>query len=398
MNKYNLDHGDRSVALVVCGKFHYLDFAKHLLESGKLTQFIFSHRRASSRMFNSISGVSNLYFKEYLYQGHTKVLGGVGLGYCEAFYHHIWQYQLFRTLRPSTLLHFLLHGNCTKAVRKAKRQGSYILADAVNAHSDEYFKLVEEEYASLGMRPPLNNSRLQDDRNEEMTMADSFLVPSRYVFESFVRSGVPAGRIMRIPYGTDVSRFHPALERLAPPRNGPFRVICSSMVIALKGHQYLLRAWKQLALPNAELHCYGYIQPGIMEPLLRIGASNVHFHNWVNRDILTVALQQADAFVMPTVVDGFGLVILEAMACALPVIATENSGGPDVLSNGRTGFVVPIRSPDAIAEKIEWLYHHREAAGEMGRAARLHVESFCSWQEYARQMGAYYEECLSSRK
>jgi alpha-maltose-1-phosphate synthase len=76
--------------------------------------------------------------------------------------------------------------------------------------------------------------------------------------------------------------------------------------------------------------------------------------------------------VFPSLTEGFGRVTLEAMACGIPVITTENARG--IVEDGKTGFVVPIRDAKALAEKIQYLYDNREIASEMGRQARLAVE------------------------
>src|SRR3989442_15995027 len=66
-------------------------------------------------------------------------------------------------------------------------------------------------------------------------------------------------------------------------------------------------------------------------------------------------MRTCDVLVLPSIVEGRALVQQEAMACGLPVIATKNAGGDDLIEEGRTGFLVPIRSPETIAEKINWL-------------------------------------------
>ena len=96
--------------------------------------------------------------------------------------------------------------------------------------------------------------------------------------------------------------------------------------------------------------------------------------------------QQADVLVLPTLNDAFGLVILEAMACGTPVIATDHSSGPDVIEDRLDGFVIPIRSVEAIKERLEWLYRHRNEARDIGPRARKKVADRFTWDHYAERL------------
>ncbi len=65
-----------------------------------------------------------------------------------------------------------------------------------------------------------------------------------------------------------------------------------------------------------------------------------------------------NVFVFPSLVEGFGLVLLEAMACSIPVITTPNTAGPDIITDGLERFIIPIRDIEALKEKLEWCYRH----------------------------------------
>jgi len=100
--------------------------------------------------------------------------------------------------------------------------------------------------------------------------------------------------------------------------------------------------------------------------------------------------RQADAFVFPSLCDGFGIVMLEAMACGLPVVATPNCGGPDLIEEGRSGFVVPIRDVQALADRITWLIAHRRDLPEMGAAGRARVAAQFTLEQYGAHLSDTY--------
>jgi glycosyltransferase involved in cell wall biosynthesis len=103
---------------------------------------------------------------------------------------------------------------------------------------------------------------------------------------------------------------------------------------------------------------------------------------------------RASVVVFPSLNDGFGLVILEAMACRVPVIATENTGGPDVIRDGVDGFIIPIRDVEALKERLLWLYEHRDACREMGVNARKRVEENFTVRHYGERLMANIEAVI----
>jgi glycosyltransferase involved in cell wall biosynthesis len=94
-------------------------------------------------------------------------------------------------------------------------------------------------------------------------------------------------------------------------------------------------------------------------------------------------MRSCDVLVLPSIVEGRALVQQEAMACGLPVISTHNAGAEDLLEDGAAGFLVPIRSPQAIAEKLERLAGNPDLLEQMSEAARAKARAL-SWADYRR--------------
>jgi glycosyltransferase involved in cell wall biosynthesis len=92
-----------------------------------------------------------------------------------------------------------------------------------------------------------------------------------------------------------------------------------------------------------------------------------------------------DVFVFPSLFEGFGLVLLEAMAMGLPIITTAHTAGPDLIDEGVEGFIVPIRSAEAIAEKLELLRSDRALSEEIGKKARARAALF-TWERYEARL------------
>jgi glycosyltransferase involved in cell wall biosynthesis len=108
-------------------------------------------------------------------------------------------------------------------------------------------------------------------------------------------------------------------------------------------------------------------------------------------------MEKHDVFVFPSLTEGYGLVILEALSRGLPVITTRNTGGPEVIRDGCEGFFVPIRSADAIAEKLESLARDRELLAAMSVAA-LRRSQECTWQNYRDLLASTMEAMMATGK
>ena len=106
---------------------------------------------------------------------------------------------------------------------------------------------------------------------------------------------------------------------------------------------------------------------------------------------------QLDIYVSPSNSESFGVSALEAMACEKPVIVTDVGGLPEVVVADETGYIVPPRKPEAIAEKIVLLLNDSALRQKMGRAGRLHVQRNYEWQQNVAQMIAVYQAQMNKK-
>jgi len=92
-------------------------------------------------------------------------------------------------------------------------------------------------------------------------------------------------------------------------------------------------------------------------------------------------MRSCDVFCLPSIVEGRALVMQEAMSQGLPLLITPNTGGEDLVISGETGFLVPIRSPEQIADRLNWYLEHRQETKEMGSKAKAHAANY-TWKGY----------------
>jgi glycosyltransferase involved in cell wall biosynthesis len=221
----------------------------------------------------------------------------------------------------------------------------------------------------------------------EYQLADRILVPSEPARQSFIRRGIDAGRVVKVPYGVDISAFSVPTEERRPGA-----VVSVATVGLQKGHHHLIEAFHMLSTRNASLTLVGAVTPG-WEKRLHLGQAQVRATGPVSRSRVIEELQRASVFVLASIEERLALVIAQAMACGLPVIATEATGVRELITDGVEGIVVPA-PPDAqtLAEAMDSLLADSERAQAMGAAARRKVESFGGWDRYGRQVAAAFRD------
>jgi alpha-maltose-1-phosphate synthase len=235
--------------------------------------------------------------------------------------------------------------------------------------------------------PNISESQFKIDRKQlEIKLADHIFVASSISKQSLLDVGVEEEKISVIPYGAPIEYFQPQ-----PKQDSLFRALFSGQMSPRKGIHYLLAAWDNLKLKDAELllvgkNCYpsGWLEK--YSNICRCVPSVPHLS-------LNKYYSSASIFVFPSLLDGFGLVLLEAMACGIPIITTPNTAGPDIITDGVEGFIIPIRDVGAIEEKLEWCYSHPQELAAMGRAARRKAEEL-TWGLYRQHLASKVQSLL----
>ena len=231
--------------------------------------------------------------------------------------------------------------------------------------------------------------------DEEIRLADAVLVGSTYAADSFVGEGIPRSRMKVVPYGVDLRTFSPPADGERARRDGKrFEAIFTGQMTQRKGLSYLLEGWRRFARADARLTIVGQTV-GDARALAPYADLFRHVQHQ-SRPELARHYRSSDVFVFPTLVEGMPLVVLEAMACGLPVIVTAN-GPADIVRDGVDGFIIPARDPEAIAERLERLHRDPALREEMGRNAARRAAEF-GWSAYTDKVKACLADlCAPSR-
>lgn len=222
-------------------------------------------------------------------------------------------------------------------------------------------------------------------KDEELALADVVFVASSYTLNTLKDAPSFKAPVVVIPYGAP-PRPANAPVRKPRERTGPLRAIFVGSLGQRKGLSYLFDAVKQLG-SGVELTVIGTL------PLERCEAleNELKRVRWIpslpHAQVLE-EMAQHDVFVFPSLFEGFGLVLIEAMAMGLPIVTTPHTAGPDLIDDGCEGFLVPIRSSRAIAEKLDLLRREPELVETMGAAAKTKAVTY-TWDNYGRTLASH---------
>lgn len=236
-----------------------------------------------------------------------------------------------------------------------------------------------------------------------LQQADRITGNSRYVLEKARELGADRRKYVLVAKGVDIAKFVPAARSNGVPER--LQAYGRPMVLSVRhlrpkqGLEYLIRAARLVAdkMPRVLfVICGGGREPyqGQLKALVReLGLQDhVTFTGQVSRDEVADYFAACDVSVIPSVAEAAGNVILEAMACAKPVVGTRVGGIPEYLEDGVSGVLAEPRDPAALAEKILLLLADKELAQRMGQAGRERVERHFRFETMIGQIEGLYRE------
>lgn len=333
-----------------------------------------------SRMILSKIGLRKL-------TNHENALAGV-----DAVYKNLDRYvasQLTKTYNSNKISAVYAYEDGALATfKKAKQLGLKCIYDLPIAYWQTGRQLMLEEadrlphWAGTLGGGIVDSAQKLERKTLELEMADVVVTPG-----SFVKDSLPVWandkKVIVSPFGSPTnSNINTAQENRNVSVNRPLRILFAGSMSQRKGLGDLFAAIKLVNSKNIELVVMG----APMAPM-QFYKNQVVFTfeaGRPNSEVLAL-MRSCNVFCLPSIVEGRALVMQEAMSQGLPIIITANTGGADLVIEGKTGFLVPIRSPQSIADKITWFLQNRKETAEMGIQAKAHASKY-NWTAYASKI------------
>jgi hypothetical protein len=268
-----------------------------------------------------------------------------------------------------------------KTVRAARKRGIISISQVHHAHVLEQERILKAEAAACGVPyTPIYSSAQVRRQLAEFEEADAIVCPSLAVKESFDRAGLPPAKLLVVPHGVDLSAE--AADVCREAKSGEhLGVLYVGQLHYRKGLRFLAQAIRKA---GAGVECR-LVGPDF--GLSGLTADDAGFLGKAGpkkgADLLR-EYREADVFVLPSLEEGFGLVVLEAMRAGLPVVITSAVGAKDFVTDGVEGWIVPPGNADALRERLVWMHEHPVERAHMGAAAARRAREAGGWTASAR--------------
>jgi glycosyltransferase involved in cell wall biosynthesis len=249
--------------------------------------------------------------------------------------------------------------------REARRRGIATILDAASIHHTAQDRL----HGTTD--PPGLHRRITRVKDEEIALADHVLTVSEMARETYVAAGVPPGKVHAVPLGADTELFSPEGDEATEPG---FTFLFSGAAIRRKGFDLLLAAFEK-------------VRAEVPDARLRIAGPPADVPEWVevlgplSQRELAAEFRRADALALPSRNDSYAMVVPEALASGLPVLVSEMVGAKDLVTEGETGWIVPVEDAAALADRMLWCARHRGEVRAMRPACRRVAEA-ATWPAY----------------
>ncbi len=366
------------IAIVVQGRFHAFDLAQALLGRGHDVTVFTNYPKWAVKRF----GIEPDHVRSFWLHGIASRLAyGVPLGRF-SFEPERWLHPVFARWAAAELrkeqwdaVH-LWSGVAEEILKSLDNHMGLKLVMRGSAHIQTQRRILQDEERRVGRRVDRPSPWIVAREEREYELADHIVVLSTFAHESFLAQGVNQAKLCLLRLGTRTEAFrpHPDIVKARCRRilsGQPLRVLYVGALSFRKGMWDIAATLRSLGKDRFRFQFIGPVTPEArgLRTELRLWAE---FVSKQPQQVLPDWYASSDLFVFPTLEDGFAVVLAQANAGALPILTTTNCCGPDLIQDGQTGWVLPIRSPEAFVDRLRWCDSHRKELAEM--VTRIYTE------------------------
>ncbi len=358
------------IAIVVHGRFDAFDLARGLLQIDQEVDLYTNYPKEIAVKF----GIPRKNIKSFLFHGLlSRIIYRLHLqSIFEKHLHNLFSYWVAYSLSKEYDVVYVFSGVAEKVFHRLNRLKTTKKPIKTlvrgSAHIKTQHELLKEEENRAGVMIEKPSQWIIEREIREYALADKIVVLSSFAYRSFIEQQIPTHQLSVLPLASEVSRFRPDASIIAERKarilsKQPLRILMISSFTFRKGILDFFAVAKALK-DNFLFRFVGSIDNNI-KPLIQKESMSIEFIPRQPQFELPSFYAWGDIFIFLTIEDGFAVVLSQAYAAGLPILATTNCGAPDFIKEGQTGWILPIRNPQAFIDKLLWCDNHRQALAEM---------------------------------
>lgn len=289
-------------------------------------------------------------------------------------------------LRPKVVVGYEMC--CAETFRTAKKLGITCVLDAAAFPHEMQDRILDEDKYGAKTRA---GRRLRLRKQEEIKLADKVICVSELARRSYIDAGVDGSHIVVNPVGCDVAKFSPVPGLV---RSGPPKFVFVGLPVYRKGFDLLTASYERLLIeyPDAELHVVGDAAMAVGQAANKM----IRFHGKLSHVEISKLLSQMDCLVLPSRLESFGMVVVEALAAGVPVIVSDHAGASEAIRENENGWVIPAGDESALFERMLTCYRDIEHVRSMSAACTRSAIEY-DWSHYSRRTVEIFSALLTGR-
>ncbi len=379
------------IAVVVHGRFHTFELVRALMEFGEdVTLFTNYPKRKVEKWGIPRCNVESILIHGILARIVHEVRALSVQRYFEPRLHSLFSKLVRRKIRGEKYdVVMVFSGVAEEIFEELKGKGTLKILVRGSSHIDTQNALLSEESARSGRAVERPGQWIIAREKREYELADSIQVLSSFALNSFLDKGIQREKVHKLILGVDTGRFRPD-EKIISGRQErilsgkPLRILTVGSFSFRKGILDLEKIISVL-FKNFHFTFVGDVPDEGRDLAERLDGKCRMIPRQPEVD-LTGIYDSSDIFIFPTIEDGFAVVLNQALSAGLPVVCTSNCCGPDVVNEGKTGWVLPIRSPELFIDRLKWCDSNREELAEMARNVYGRYSRDRTWNDTATDL------------
>lgn len=286
-----------------------------------------------------------------------------------------------------------------ESLKKAESLGAITIIERGSAHIKEQDRLLKEVYERENIKYSVQNGAVPKKvicrELEEYDLANYIFVPSKFAFDSFVKYGIPKGKLRIVPYGINLKQnINMEVKEF---NNEELKIIFVGELSLQKGISTLLNVIESIkGKMKINVIIAGWVNDYIKDRL-RKNSDVVVVRGVLSKSELEKEYEKAHILILPSIQEGFGRVILEAMSYGVAIIASRNTGAPDIIKNEYNGFLFDVYDEKSIENYINLLYNDRELLEKVCYRSMETIKDF-SIDIYKKNILKEYESIIGRTK
>ncbi|MCX5686491.1 MAG: glycosyltransferase family 4 protein [Candidatus Omnitrophica bacterium] len=359
------------IAIVVHGRFDAFDLARELIKEGQDVRLFTNYPKWAVRHFGiSAENIRSFWFHGILARTAQFLHDNMRLPYPEAWLNVMFGRWAAKNIinEPWDVVH-TWSGVSEEVLLALRGSVAAVILLRGSSHIKTQVRLLQEEKTRTGEQIEKPSKWMIAREVREYDLSDYIRILSSFACLSFITEGVAKEKLLLIPSGVPVGDFKPAYqiieERYKRILSGrPLKVLYVGALSFRKGLQDLKTIIDEPKTGKFQFRFVGTILKESIHKHLK-SEGNIEYVVKQPQYKLPKQYAWADLFIFPTIEDGYAAVMAQAQASGLPIITTTNCSGPDIITEGKTGWVLPIRAPGAFIDKLLWCDSHRNELAEM---------------------------------